>query len=74
MELTYNWEPEYLNTGRNLGHIAYRVENIYETCAHLQELGIEVNRLPQDGQMVFLRSADNISVELLHAGEPLPKN
>lgn len=57
----------------NFGHIAYRVENIYETYTHLQELGIEVNRSPRDGQMAFIRSADNIFVELLQAGELLPK-
>ncbi|MFQ3203245.1 MAG: lactoylglutathione lyase [Pseudoalteromonas tetraodonis] len=73
IELTYNWDPDYLYSGRNFGHIAYRVQNIYETCAHLQALGIKINRPPRDGHMAFVRSPDGISVELLQAGEPLPK-
>lgn len=73
IELTYNWAPDFLYSGRNFGHIAYRVQNIYETCAHLQALGIEINRPPRDGHMAFVRSPDDISVELLQAGEPLPK-
>ncbi len=73
IELTYSWDPDYLYSGRNFGHIAYRVQNIYERCAHLQALGVEINRPPRDGHMAFVRSPDNISVELLQAGEPLPK-
>ncbi|MDA8622049.1 VOC family protein [Psychrosphaera sp.] len=73
IELTYNWDPDSLYSGRNFGHIAYRVQNIYETCAHLQALGIEINRPPRDGHMAFVHSPDDISVELLQAGEPLPQ-
>ena len=73
IELTYNWDPDSLYSGRNFEHIAYRVQNIYETCAHLQALGIEINRPPRDGHMAFVRSPDDISVELLQAGEPLPQ-
>jgi len=76
IELTYNWpdedgKSEDYGEGRNFGHVAYRVENIYETCARLQEMGITINRPPRDGYMAFIRSPDNISVELLQTGERL---
>jgi lactoylglutathione lyase len=71
VELTYNWDPEVYTGGRNFGHLAYRVDNIYETCAHLQAMGVTINRPPRDGNMAFVRSPDNISVELLHDGPPL---
>lgn len=68
LELTYNWDPEDYKGGRNFGHLAYRVDNIYETCAKLQAAGVIINRPPRDGYMAFIRSPDNISVELLEAG------
>ena len=72
IELTYNWDPEDYDEGRNFGHLAYRVDNIYEKCQHLQNLGITINRPPRDGHMAFVRSPDNISIELLQEGENLP--
>lgn len=72
VELTYNWDPEAYTGGRNFGHLAYRVEDIYATCQRLQEHGVIINRPPRDGRMAFVRSPDNISIELLQAGEPLP--
>lgn len=72
IELTYNWDPEDYTGGRNFGHLAFRVENIYETCARLQKGGVTINRPPRDGYMAFIRSPDNISIELLQAGEKLP--
>ncbi len=72
LELTYNWDPEEYGTGRNFGHVAYEVENIYELCANLQAKGVTINRPPRDGWMAFIRSPDNISIELLQKGEPLP--
>ncbi len=72
IELTYNWDPEALTGGRNFGHLAYRVENIYELCQKLMDAGITINRPPRDGHMAFVRSPDKISVELLQAGEALP--
>ncbi len=72
VELTYNWAPEQLSGGRNFGHLAYRVENIYALCEHLLTQGVVINRPPRDGHMAFVRSPDGISVELLQAGEPLP--
>ena len=72
VELTYNWDPEQYSGGRNFGHLAYRVENIYAACQRLQEHGVTINRPPRDGRMAFVRSPDNISVELLQAGEALP--
>ena len=72
VELTYNWDPEKLTGGRNFGHLAYEVENIYETCQKLMDAGVTINRPPRDGRMAFIRSPDEISVELLQAGEPLP--
>lgn len=72
LELTYNWDPETYSGGRNFGHIAYEVKDIYALCHHLQSMGITINRPPRDGRMAFVRSPDGISVELLQAGEPLP--
>jgi lactoylglutathione lyase len=72
VELTYNWDPEALQAGRNFGHLAYAVENIYSTCERLQQHGVTILRPPRDGYMAFVRSPDNISVELLQAGQPLP--
>ena len=71
IELTYNWDPEVLNGGRNFGHLAYAVDDIYVMCAHLQSHGVQILRPPRDGYMAFVRSPDNISIELLQAGEPL---
>lgn len=71
LELTYNWDPEEYKGGRNFGHLAYRVDNIYETCAKLQDMGVTINRPPRDGYMAFIRSPDNISIELLQKGEAL---
>lgn len=71
IELTYNWDPEELDEGRNFGHLAYQVDDIYETCARLQKAGITIHRPPRDGRMAFIRSPDNVSVELLQAGKPL---
>lgn len=73
IELTYNWDPEEYGEGRNFGHLAYQVDDIYAICAHLQERGVTINRPPRDGRMAFVRSPDNISVELLQKGEALPK-
>ena len=72
VELTYNWDPEELKGGRNFGHLAYAVENIYATCERLQKHGVTILRPPRDGYMAFVRSPDNISVELLQTGQPLP--
>jgi lactoylglutathione lyase len=71
VELTYNWDPEELSGGRNFGHLAYAVEDIYELCARLMDAGITINRPPRDGRMAFVRSPDGISVELLQQGEAL---
>ncbi|MGD1988586.1 MAG: VOC family protein [Pseudomonadales bacterium] len=71
VELTYNWDPEPLDGGRNFGHLAYAVENIYESCERLQAHGVIINRPPRDGRMAFVRSPDGISVELLQRGEAL---
>lgn len=72
VELTYNWDPEEYGEGRNFGHLAFRVENIYETCQRLMDSGVTINRPPRDGNMAFIRTPDNISIELLQAGDPLP--
>jgi len=72
IELTYNWDPEKLTGGRNFGHVAYRVPDIYETCQHLMDAGVTINRPPRDGHMAFVRSPDQISIELLQEGPPLP--
>jgi lactoylglutathione lyase len=71
VELTYNWEPEVYTSGRNFGHLAYAVENIYALCASLQSKGVTINRPPRDGRMAFVRSPDGISIELLQKGEAL---
>lgn len=71
VELTYNWAPEALAGGRNFGHLAYAVENIYESCERLQAHGVTINRPPRDGRMAFVRSPDGISIELLQRGEAL---
>ena len=71
VELTYNWDSEELAGGRNFGHLAYQVDNIYEACAALMAKGVTINRPPRDGFMAFIRSPDNISIELLQSGERL---
>ena len=71
VELTYNWDPESYTGGRNFGHLAYEVDNIYATCQRLMDGGVVINRPPRDGRMAFVRSPDGISVELLQAGEAL---
>jgi lactoylglutathione lyase len=72
IELTWNWDPEEYGEGRNFGHIAYRVDDIYALCQQLLDQGVTINRPPRDGRMAFVRSPDNISIELLQAGEALP--
>lgn len=72
IELTYNWDAEDYGSARNFGHLAFEVDDIYKTCAHLQAMGITINRPPRDGHMAFVRSPDLISVELLQKGAPLP--
>ncbi|HTK80227.1 MAG TPA: VOC family protein [Rhizomicrobium sp.] len=72
VELTYNWDPEQYAGGRNFGHLAYRVKNIYETCQRLLESGVTINRPPRDGHMAFVRSPDGISIELLQEDGSLP--
>jgi lactoylglutathione lyase len=72
VELTHNWDPETYTGGRNFGHLAYRVENIYATCQRLMDHGVTINRPPRDGHMAFVRSPDNISIELLQEGGSLP--
>jgi len=71
VELTHNWDEAGYSEGRNFGHLAYRVENIYTTCQTLQDAGVAINRPPRDGRMAFVRTPDNISIELLQEGEPL---
>lgn len=71
VELTYNWDPEEYSGGRNFGHLAYEVEDIYALCQKLQDNGVTINRPPRDGHMAFVRSPDDISVELLQKGESL---
>lgn len=72
IELTHNWDPEAYTGGRNFGHLAYAVDDIYATCRHLQDSGVTINRPPRDGRMAFVRSPDGISIELLQAGPALP--
>lgn len=72
VELTYNWDPETYTGGRNFGHLAYRVKDVYALCQHLMDMGYTINRPPRDGHMAFVRSPDNISVELLQEGDHLP--
>jgi len=71
LELTYNWDTEEYASGRNFGHLAYEVDDIYTLCQKLMDAGVIINRPPRDGYMAFLRSPDNISIELLQKGEPL---
>jgi lactoylglutathione lyase len=71
IELTYNWDPEVYGEGRNFGHLAYEVDNIYDTCKRLMDAGVTINRPPRDGRMAFIRSPDNISFELLQKGAAL---
>jgi lactoylglutathione lyase len=73
VELTYNWDNEVYTGGRNFGHLAYAVEDIYAACDKLMKAGVTINRPPRDGHMAFIRSPDNISIELLQNGSPLPK-
>ena len=72
VELTHNWDPENYEGGRNFGHLAYQVDNIYATCQRLMDHGVVINRPPRDGRMAFVRSPDGISIELLQNGEALP--
>ncbi|MEL6872931.1 MAG: lactoylglutathione lyase [Pseudomonadota bacterium] len=73
LELTYNWDPEEYSGGRNFGHLAFEVDDIYETCQRLQDAGVTINRPPRDGRMAFIRSPDGISIELLQKGDAKPK-
>ena len=72
VEITWNWDPEEYTGGRNFGHLAYEVDNIYQTCQRLMDGGVTINRPPRDGHMAFVRSPDGISIELLQAGDSLP--
>jgi lactoylglutathione lyase len=72
VELTYNWDPETYTGGRNFGHLAYRVDDIYATCQRLMDAGVTINRPPRDGHMAFIRSPDEISIELIQANGSLP--
>ena len=72
LELTYNWDPEEYTGGRNFGHLAYSVDNIYEVCEKLMKNGVTINRPPRDGHMAFIKSPDGISIEILQEGESLP--
>jgi lactoylglutathione lyase len=72
VELTYNWDPEKYDGGRNFGHLAYRVDDIYSACQKLKDAGVTINRPPRDGHMAFIRSPDGVSIELLQKGDSLP--
>ena len=72
VELTYNWDPQEYSGGRNFGHLAYAVEDIYASCQRLMDAGVNINRPPRDGHMAFIRSPDGISIELLQQGQALP--
>jgi lactoylglutathione lyase len=72
LELTYNWDSEEYSGGRNFGHLAYEVDNIYDTCQKLMDAGVDINRPPRDGYMAFILTPDNISIELLQSGKALP--
>lgn len=72
IELTYNWDPEQYSGGRNFGHLAFEVDDIYATCERLKKAGVTINRPPRDGRMAFIRSPDGISIELLNKGGALP--
>lgn len=74
IELTHNWDPEEYGEGRNFGHLAYHVNDIYALCQHLMDNGVTINRPPRDGRMAFVRSPDNISIELLQKGSALPES
>ena len=74
LELTYNWDPEDYHEGRNFGHLAFEVDDIYATCQKLMDDGVTINRPPRDGYMAFIRSPDNISIELLQKGQSLPRS
>ncbi|KAA9130955.1 lactoylglutathione lyase [Marinihelvus fidelis] len=74
VELTHNWDPEEYTGGRNFGHLAYEVDDIYALCQKLADAGVTINRPPREGRMAFVRSPDGISIELLQAGEPLPES
>jgi lactoylglutathione lyase len=71
LELTYNWDPQEYSEGRNFGHVAYEVDDIYDTCRRLMDAGVTINRPPRDGRMAFIRSPDNISIEFLQKGGAL---
>lgn len=71
LELTYNWDPENYENGRNFGHLAYEVDDIYAICSHLEQMGVTINRPPRDGHMAFVRSPDGISIEFLQKGDRL---
>ncbi len=73
LELTHNWDPEEYSGGRNFGHLAYAVDNIYESCQTLMDNGVTINRPPRDGRMAFIQTPDGISIELLQKGDSLPK-
>jgi lactoylglutathione lyase len=73
IELTYNWDPQEYAGGRNFGHVAFEVDDIYETCQRLMDAGVTINRPPRDGKMAFVRSPDEISIELIQKGSALPK-
>jgi lactoylglutathione lyase len=73
LELTYNWDPEKYGEGRNFGHLAFEVDDIYATCDRLMKAGVTINRPPRDGRMAFIRSPDNVSIELLQKGNARPK-
>ncbi|PPR22676.1 MAG: Lactoylglutathione lyase [Alphaproteobacteria bacterium MarineAlpha10_Bin3] len=73
LEITHNWDPENYTGGRNFGHLAFQVDDIYATCQKLMDAGVTINRPPRDGYMAFIRSPDNISIELLQTGERLPE-
>jgi lactoylglutathione lyase len=72
IEITHNWDPESYSGGRNFGHLAFQVDDIYATCQRLQDAGVTINRPPRDGHMAFVRSPDGVSIELLQAGSALP--
>ncbi|SDP43536.1 lactoylglutathione lyase [Filomicrobium insigne] len=73
LELTYNWDPEPYGEGRNFGHLAFEVDDIYATCQHIADAGVTINRPPRDGRMAFIRSPDNVSIEFLQKGDALPQ-
>ncbi len=73
IELTYNWDPETYSGGRNFGHLAYEVDDVYALCQQLMDGGVTINRPPREGRMAFVRSPDSISIELLQKGDPLPE-